>query len=370
MSFFDNDDEPGKGTRTQPRRPSRSPRSSEQQTLLIRRGLAAVAVLVVIVLIVVGIRGCLSSQMQRSLRDYNRDVTALIQESDTQVGKPLFEALGGAAVAGAKSPIELQNTVNQLGATAAAEVKRAAKIDTPSEMEQAQRAFQLVLGLRQGAIAKIADKLPTALGKTGADQAIAQITGQMQVFLASDVIYSQRVMPLIAQAFAQNGVSGQVISKSKFFPDISWLTEQTVADRLGASLTPGSAGAGPAAAGSHDLALVSTLASGVDISPDATNRSPAAPPPIFNVTFVNNGENEESNVTVKVTIQGPGVKTVVTEKRVALIAAGESQTVDVALDTSPPVGKPVTITVSINPVSGENDTKNNSRKYPSNIFTP
>jgi hypothetical protein len=31
---------------------------------------------------------------------------------------------------------------------------------------------------------------------------------------------------------------------------------------------------------------------------------------------------------------------------------------------------PVTITVSVDPVAGENDSDNNSRKYPSNIFTP
>ena len=340
--------------------------------MLVRRAVAAGAVVVILILIVVGIRGCLSSQKKRSLRDYNRDVSSLVQESDTQVGKPLFEALSGAATstAGAKTAIDLQNTVNQLGATAADQVKRSGKIDTPDDMQAAQRNFQLVLELRRDGIAKIAEKLPTALGKTGADVAIAQIAGQMQAFLASDVIYSQRVVPLISRAFAQNDVTGQVVVKSNFFPDISWFNEQTVAERLGASLTAGGAAKGPAAPGTHDLTLDSTVSGDIDVSPDATNRIPASPPPVFNVTFTNNGENNEANVAVKVTIEGPGVKAIVAEKRIPQVAAGETQTVDVQFAAPPPIGKPVTITVSIDPVAGESDTANNSRKYPSNIFTP
>ena len=49
--------------------------------------------------------------------------------------------------------------------------------------------------------------MPTALG--GKDkQASTQIAGAMEIFLASDVIYSQRVAPLIQQTLADDGITG------------------------------------------------------------------------------------------------------------------------------------------------------------------
>ena len=54
----------------------------------------------------------------------------------------------------------------------------------------------------------------------------------MQAFLASDVIYSQRVAPLIQQALDDNGIHGQAIAPSKFLPVIGWLDPGFVGDKL------------------------------------------------------------------------------------------------------------------------------------------
>ena len=97
MSFFDEGDEP----RTpRPRRPAGGVAAPpDPQTARIRQGVAAGVILLVLILLVVGVRGCLNSAKKRSLRDYNRDVSSLVQESDDQVSKPFFEALSGGGAA-------------------------------------------------------------------------------------------------------------------------------------------------------------------------------------------------------------------------------------------------------------------------------
>ncbi len=74
-------------------------------------------------------------------------------------------------------------------------------------MASAQRDLLLALDLRVEGMTKLAALLPTALGGQ-AKQASTKIAGDMEIFLASDVIYSQRVAPLIQQTLAADGVSG------------------------------------------------------------------------------------------------------------------------------------------------------------------
>jgi hypothetical protein len=338
----------------------------DQQTARVRQGVAAGVILLVVILLVVGIRGCLNSAKKRSLREYNDNVRSLVQESDDQVGKPFFEALsGGAAASGDTANLETQ--VNQLRIVGEELVSRARKLDVPDEMKPAQTYFVLVLELRRDGLRKIAQKLPTAQATGGASQtAIVQITGQMQQFLASDVVYSQRVIPLVKKALDDNGLKGQTISSSQFLPSISWLDANEVAKRLGGSVSPNRPN-GPVAPGTHGHALSSTSVNGTDLSTSSANRIKAAPNLTFTVNFANQGENDEHDVVVKVSIEGAGTP-IVGQTTVPTTSAGSSATAEVPIRGTPPIGKPVTINVVVQPVPGEKQTDNNKASYPA-IFT-
>ena len=54
----------------------------------------------------------------------------------------------------------------------------------------------------------------------------------MEIFLASDVVYSQRVVPLIQQTLAANGIHGLSTAPSRFLPNLGWLEPTTVLSRL------------------------------------------------------------------------------------------------------------------------------------------
>ncbi len=350
-------------------RPGGGPGPSPDSSLLVRRAIAAGAIVLVLILLIFGVRGCLSSRKESSLKTYNREVATLVQESDNQVGKALFEILG--ARSSSANPLDLVSQVSELKVEANSQLDRAKGFDVPGDMKGAQQNFVLVLDLRRDAIASIAAKLPTAQGNQGAQQAVAQITGQMQAFVASDVIYSQEVVPRIKKALDDNEIGGQTIAQSRFLPNpLEWLDQSKVAEKLKGA---GGAGASPVrpagqpAPGSHGHGLASVAVGDTTLEPGTANRITASAALSFNVTFQNQGENDEQNVKVRITIEGAG-RPIRVEKTVPTSAAGKESTASIPLGQSPPIGTPVTVRVEVAPVPGEEEKANNSNEYPA-IFT-
>jgi hypothetical protein len=377
LSFFDEADEP---TRRAPRPRRASPTGGggrqrppmDHQTLLVRRLVAAGAVVLVIVLLVVLIKGCVDSQRTQSLKDYNRSVSGLAQESVSGVSKPFFQALSGAA---GQQVAQVQETLNQYRQVADEQLAQAGRLSVPDEMAQAQRDLQLVLSLRRDGVAKIAALIQPALGKTAAaSAAVNQIAGQMRAFDASDVVYSQRVAPLILQALKNDGISAgydgssgeQVQAESPFLPSLSWINPDFVAGAIGASVS-GAANAGKPTPGLHGHSLDSVAVGGTTLDTSQPNRIPASPPPTFTVNFTNGGEHDETNVKVDVTVTGSG-PAITASKVVPTTTAGQSTSVDVQLPRAPSTAGPSTIKVTVEKVPGESSTDNNTQTY-SALFT-
>ncbi len=159
-------DRPGAGARPQrPRRPQHGGGASarDHHALMVRRRVAAGVAVVLLIVIVLVINGCLKSEKQQSLKNYNHDVSQLAAESDAQVSHPLFVALSNA---GAKSALDVEEQIDQLLIQAQKIAERAKGLSVPSEMESAQRDLLLALDLRVEGMAKVAALLPTALGGT------------------------------------------------------------------------------------------------------------------------------------------------------------------------------------------------------------
>ena len=146
---------------------------------------------------------------------------------------PLFTTLAGAS---GKQALEVEEQVDQLRIQAQSFTSRQG-LSVPSEMEEAQRKLLLAYNLRVETIEKLAGLLPKALG--GKDkQSIAHIAGAMEMFLASDVLYSQRVAPEIQETLAEHGVHGISTSPSRFLPNLGWLEPNTVGSRLHGARAP------------------------------------------------------------------------------------------------------------------------------------
>ena len=330
-----------------------------------RRIVALVIGVLLFVILAVGVNACLDSRAQNRLKDYNRDVANVIAQSDRDVGRPFFDLLGQDA----QSPVELESQINQLRVTAEDHVDQAEGFDVPDDLSVAQRNLLLVLDMRASALGKIASQVRTTQADSDqAGDAVDQIAAQMQQFLASDVLYDVRVIPFIQQTLDDKRVTGQDLADSQFLPNLGWLDPETVGQRLGADASGGGSGTKEPAPGLHGHGLVSTQVGDVTLQPGETaNRIPAGSDIAFDVTLANQGENEESNVTVTVRIRGDGAA-VSAKRRVEQTQPGANAEVSIPLSQAPPIGTPVTIDVSVAKVPGEEKVDNNKQSYTA-IFT-
>jgi hypothetical protein len=371
LSFFDEGDEPTRA-RTRPARPRRPATAArgggggappDRQTARLRQVVGLVGLVVLAFLIVLGFKGCLDSRKDNALKDYNRNVTAVINDSDQSVGKPFFQRMAN----GARNSQGLQVQINQLRLAAEDDVKRAKAFSVPGDMGAAQRNLELVLNLRAEGLTKIADQIPAALGRGQTSQdAINRIAGEMQGFLASDVVHATRVAPLIRDALDKNGVKGQQIAGSRFMPDVAWLAPATVSAHLGRSAAGSTASSGKAAPGLHGHGLLSTSIGAVVLQPAAPGvvaRVPWSANPTITVKFANQGDNDESNVKVAVSVKATAGKTITATKTIAQTKAKQTATVNIPLGQAPPAGVPTTVTANVAKVLGETKTDNNRSTY-------
>jgi hypothetical protein len=361
VSFFEERaDRPGRTTRR--RSPPRGP-GTDRQTLLYRRLLGGGLVVVALLLVVLGIKSCADSARQDSFKNYVRDVGALVQASDTE-SKNLFALL---EKPGSQGQVQLQNAINGYESDAAQLVDRAKGTDRPDELSNAQRYFVDVLQLRRDGVTHIARELRNALSGQGKADAVGRIATQMQLFLASDVLYSQRVLPNLARPLRKEKLLDQVdVPKSRFLPDLQWVRPSVVAQNLQGL---GTSAGGPVTPGIHGSSLIGATAKpgGESLTEAGATQITVNPKLAFDITVQNGGESDERDVVVQLTISGAG-KPIAREQTIPIIAAGTQKVVTIPLAATPPLGRPVTIRVNIKAVPGEKKTDNNRASYPA-IFT-
>jgi hypothetical protein len=366
LSFFD-DDEGGaprpaaaaSQTRAHPRarRPAGTGYEHDRHTMMVRRRFAAGGGVVLLIVIALVVNGCLKSGKEAALKEYNRNAGQLVQESDQQVARPLFETLAGAS---GKSPLDVEEEVNQLRLLAQTQAGHAEGMSTPGEMQDAQRNLLLALHLRSEGLAKIANLVRTALGGQG-KQASTYIAGAMELFLASDVIWSQRVVPLTQQALTGDGIDGESTQGTQFLPNLGWLEPSTVLARL--SGQPASSGqSSQVTPGTHGSSLLGVSVGSTALEPSpALNHISGGANPTFTVKVEDSGSNPETGVKVEVSVTAGG-KQYKASHVIDKTEPGATSTVDIPVE-GVPQGAAARITVYVQPVPGETNAENNKGTY-------
>lgn len=369
MSFFDEDDEPTRPQRRSPRpRRAAAPAGAagvDQQTLLVRRGVAIGAGVILLILLVLLVNACQDSRRKNALRDWNREASTLVQQSDDDVGRQFFDTLRQGS---SQSPEDLTQQVSSLRAQAETQLERAQDLDTPDELSGAAQSLLVALELRQDGLEFVAGQISTALGNEGdvADRAIEGIASQMQAFLASDVLIRSRVTPVVRQTLRDEEVVADPVTTKGFLPGLTWLTPSYVADQLGTRLSnngTGRQGTTEPAPGLHGNGLDSTEVDGVTLEPGGANRVPVSGDLTFTVAFTNQGENDEFDIPVVVEVAGGPGNPITARKTVDTVVQGATATVNMALPRKPTAGEVYEVTVTVEPVPGEEKTDNNTATY-------
>jgi hypothetical protein len=365
LSFFDDGEEtqrPEPRAARAPQRPKpRRPQAAgslplDQHTLMVRRRIAAGVGVLLLIVIILLVNGCLKGQKTQALKDYNHEVSALAQQFDERVSRPLFAALTGAS---SKSALNVEVQVDQLRVQAQDLAARVKKLSAPGEMSGAQNDLQLVFNLRSEAVAKVAALVPTALGGQG-KQAITQIAGDMEILLASDVVYSQRVAPLIGQALANAGIHGLTTAPSRSLPNIGWLEPTTVEARITGQAA--NAQSKETTAGTHGSSLTGVSVGANTLAPEPTlNHVSGGSNPTFTVNVENGGESTETNVKANVAVTSGG-KQFKASHTIEKIEPGKTASVDIPVN-GVPLGAAAKVEVSIEKVPGETNTENNKGTF-------
>jgi hypothetical protein len=367
LSFFDDGDEteaqptsrsPRQPQRPRPRRPQPSGGSLplDQHTLMVRRRVAFGVGAVLVILIVVLIGSCVKSKNTDALKSYNHEVSTIAQEFDEHVSRPLFTALSSA---GAKSALNVEVQINQLRLQAQDLASRAKNLSAPGSMSGAKHNLELTFNLRSEAVAKVATLVPTALGGQG-KQAITQIAGDNEIFLGSDVVYSQRVAPLIQQALDEGGVHGLTTAPSRSLPNLGWLEPATVEARI--TGTSAAKQSEEATSGTHGSALIGVSVGANTLAPEPTlNHVSGGSNPTFTVNVENGGESAETNVKVNVVVTAGG-KQFKASHAIEKIEPGKTVGVDIPV-TGVPLGEAAKVEINVEKVPGESNTENNKGTF-------
>jgi len=299
---------------------------------------------------VLGVKGCLDARKNRELSDYARNVSEIVEETN-KTSKSFFGKLdepGGLSVT---------EFISQVSADRSAMDNYASRVDglgAPGDMSHAQNALELTYELRVSAMDEIAEKMSTALGDVGAEQATRAIAAQMRKLLGGDALYAAVVRPEINGVLAANGIEGSDVPKSVFLPDETrWLDESEVSAALGSV----SGSSGVSGNGIHGLGLISTSVSGTELTAESTTSVISEGTPEVEVEVANQGESTENGIDVSVSVSGGTTLSGTIDS----IAAGESETVAIPL-TPAPSGE-VTLKVKVDTVPGEKVSSNNEASY-------
>ena len=339
---------PPRRRRKMPTRPPGGPSPSFLRLALLIAG----AILLAVVLVLV-VNNCRGNQKKAKYQDYMESVSGPASES-TQVGKDLNTLLTtpGIKLADLRSQLEgLRQQQAQIVANTSA-------LDAPGPLREEQQSLVEAMQFRVNGLSGLSAAFAAVQGtpstaKSGEDLAI-----QAQRLIASDVVYQDLFKAGSAALMRKEGVTGVPVPDSVFVtnPDFGSPTfwKQTV-DRLTQS---------PEAGGLHGNQITSVVVQPGNqrLSTSEDNTVNVTDNLSFQVAVKNSGDSQETQVVVTLTIQqNPVIKRTQT---IEVISPGETQTV-IFKDLPPPTfGSPVNVKVSVDPVSGETNTSNNSYEYP------
>lgn len=371
LSFFDDGDEPRTATRAPRATPRRAPErvgrgTADDRTLLMRRAAAALVIVAIVVGVVFGVKALLDRQATQSLRDYvTNDVATVVSGEQANVRVPLFQQLDNAYNSANQSAV-LSN-IQQYVQQEQTYYRLAESWSVPAQMVGAQRQFVQALGLRYTALAKIDLELPNALGITDQATAIKKIAGDMEMLLAADVIYAERVKPLIEQELATAGITGVSVPTSAFLPDVSWVVPQSAAVHI-LSYVPSELGGAPLS-GSVGHALLGVQTRFGAVSSTGVNSYQLGTSGVtFNLQVQNTGTIAVHDVITELRFFSRNVKNASCLNRTAVIPItlpGTTTPYTSPIVVAPTqnctafIGQPLTMLAEVQPLHGETNKNDN-----------
>ena len=344
-----------RSARRVPRRPPRPP--SGVAPLLRLLALIAFTIFVV-VLLVFWVQSCQGESKQNAYRDYLDGMREVGGDSE-QLGRQLMATL---ATAGIRPP-QLRSELNGLVQQQQQGIDRAQGLDPPGPLQDVHADAIEALQFRLSGLRGLRD----AFGRTGqltnAGIAGALLASQSQRLVTSDVVWDD-LFKVPAQTTLRNqDVTGVQVPDSNFVSDPSAVDAGSLANVW--RRVQGASTGGATRGGLRGNALISVCCDrdGERLSTEEDNVILSRPETKLDVAVQNQGESQEVQVAVRLTIQ-QSPRPVDKTERIATIEPGETKTVTFSDFPAVDIGRTLVMTVVVRAVQGERRQDNNSARYP------
>jgi hypothetical protein len=360
FDFFDEPATEEEASRTrEPRRSgSRRPPSPPAGFVPLLRlvGLIAFAIALVVVLALV-ISDCRGDSKAAPYREYMQPMRQLAQDSE-QVGRELNVALTTPGIKQA----ELQQTLRGLAQQQQQGVVRAAEIDPPGRLRLEHQQAVEALELRVSGLRRLEDALRQSTPDARPAEVANDLAAQTQRLLASDVVWEDLFHAPTVMILQSEDIRGVAVPQSRFLQNTDLATQRGMTfvwNRIKGAATGGEP------TGLHGNGIVSVTArpSGTVLQTGVDNTVTATADLAFDVVVENSGESQEVQVVVRLTIQqspNPITKT----QTIRQIDSQEQRTVRFQnLGQIVQFAQKTTLKVEVEPVPGEENTKNNTASY-------
>ena len=340
-----------------PRRPQlRAPHGVTPILRLV--GFVAFAILVVVLLVVWG-QGCSSDKKRNDYSDAMAELGS-IGSNSAKIGTDLGELL---TTPGLKQA-ELETQLGGLIQRQQQDAERAGALDVPGPLRPATthavEALQLRVGGMQGLLDTfVATKDDDSKDATAAGEKLATQARRLE---ASDVVW-QYLFRVPAQATLQDEDLGDITAPASVFVENVELYTARSMTAIWQRVHGASTGGSPSGVHGTLLEKVVVQPAGAQLSTDTETTIKASTDLAFDVSVKNSGENQEVSVEVTLTIP-KGTTPIVKKQTIDLLDIGEVKTVTFKDFPEVPFGEKTSVQVSVKPVSGEQNTGNNSAEYP------
>jgi hypothetical protein len=322
-----------------------------------RRAIAGGLIVLFLIVVVLLGKGCQSARQENAIKDFVKQTNSIVTQSN-QVSHDFFTLLKDP---GDASATDIETSVNVQRSQASELVRQATDLSASGDLTPAKQYLVESLEFRRDGLTEISKLIGQALGDQDPEAATEKIAANMQQFLTSDVIYSQRAYAYMNKAIKDKDIAGVSIPASQFLPSLEWLDPAQV-DDVFSRARGGSTSNAAATPGTHGTGITGVTAqpSGTALTEGTANDLAGAKQ--IEVDVQNQGENDESNVVVSYTITGAGTA-IRANKTIPSISAGETTKVTLPLTKIPAAGAAATLKVEVKKVAGEENLDNNSQTF-------
>lgn len=315
--------------------------------------------IVLLVLVILLVLRAVGGGKEARFREYMDSVGAIAAASTT-VGLETHDAL----VARGALPSELQGKLDGFRGRQAQLVQRALGVEAPEGLGKAHEGFLEAMQLRVsglGGLSKAFEQLP----EVDSDQAAGlMLARQSNRLIASDVLYEDLFQAPARRVLARENVTGIAVPESVFAWNLEFYSPSSMTflvQNFGQANAPGAPGG---------ILRGSALVS-VTVQPDDIQLAPGEEIDLlwssdlrFDVLVRNSGDQQETNVKVKLTLQQPGKVITPPEQIINVISPDEERIVSFGNLDTVDFAEPSKLRVAISPVPNEANLDNNSAEYP------